>query len=78
MVSSPRAGNKGSGGSLDELIKAVGVLARSPTGLPMTAQHFQAGGVDITADQLADQIIASMQAVADGRSVEEGAPFASK
>ncbi len=33
----------------------------------VTARHFRAGGMDVTADQLADQIIASMRAVADGR-----------
>ena len=33
----------------------------------VTARHFRAGGVDVTADQLADQIIPSMRAVADGR-----------
>ena len=33
----------------------------------VTARHFRAGGMDVTADQLADQIISSMQAVADGR-----------
>ncbi len=33
----------------------------------VTARHFRAGGMDVTADQFADQIIASMQAVAGGR-----------
>ncbi len=33
----------------------------------VTARHFRAGGMDVTTDQLADQIIASMRAVADGR-----------
>ncbi len=33
----------------------------------VTARHFRAGGMDVTADQLADQIIASMLAVTDGR-----------
>ncbi len=33
----------------------------------VTARHFRAGGVDVTADQLADQIIPSMRAVTDGR-----------
>ncbi len=33
----------------------------------VTAEHFRNGGVDVTADQLADQIIASMRAVTDGR-----------
>ncbi len=33
----------------------------------VTARHFRAYGMDVTADQLADQIIASMQAVAGGR-----------
>ncbi len=33
----------------------------------VTARHFRAGGMDVTADQLADQIIASMRAVTDGR-----------
>ena len=32
-----------------------------------TATHFRAGGMDVTADQLADQIIASMRAVTDDR-----------
>ncbi len=38
----------------------------------VTARHIRVGGMDVTADQLADQIIASMRAVADSRSVEEG------
>jgi thioredoxin-like negative regulator of GroEL len=29
----------------------------------VTARHFRAGGMDVTADQLADQIIANMRAV---------------
>ncbi len=33
----------------------------------VAARHFRAGGVDVTADQLADQIIPSMRAVTDGR-----------
>ncbi len=33
----------------------------------VTVRHFRAGGIDVTSDQLADQIIASMRAVADGR-----------
>ncbi|MCZ6496181.1 MAG: hypothetical protein O6924_08385 [Alphaproteobacteria bacterium] len=33
----------------------------------VTARHFRASGMDVTADQLADHIILSMQAVADGR-----------
>ncbi len=33
----------------------------------VTARHFRAGGVDVTADQLADQIIPSMRAVAGGQ-----------
>ena len=33
----------------------------------VTARHFRSGGVDVTADELADQFIASMQSVADGR-----------
>ncbi len=33
----------------------------------VTARHFRAGGMDVTADQFADQIIASMRAVTDGR-----------
>ncbi len=33
----------------------------------VAARHFRAGGVDVTADQLADQIIESMQAVAVGQ-----------
>ncbi len=34
----------------------------------VTARHFRAGGMDVTADQLADQIIASMRAVANGQA----------
>ncbi len=33
----------------------------------VTARHFRAGVMDVTADQLADQIVASMRAVTDGR-----------
>lgn len=33
----------------------------------VTARHFRASGLDVTADQLADQIIASKRAVASGR-----------
>ncbi len=33
----------------------------------VTARHFRAGGMDVTADQLADQVIANMRAVTDGR-----------
>ncbi len=62
------------GESLDKLTKAVKMMLRIPDGLPMTARHFRLGGVDVTADQLADQIISSMRAVVDGRSVEEGVP----
>ncbi len=42
----------------------TGVVARIRK---VTARHFRLGGVDVTADQLADQIIASMRAVTDGR-----------
>ncbi len=33
----------------------------------VTARHIRVGGMDVTADQLADQIIASMRGVTDGR-----------
>ncbi len=33
----------------------------------VTARYFRAGGMDVTADQFADQIIPSMRAVTDGR-----------
>ncbi len=33
----------------------------------VAARHFRADGMDVTADQLADQIIPSMRAVTDGR-----------
>ncbi len=42
----------------------------------VTARHFRAGGMDVTADQLADQIIASMRAVTDGRIMSAFPPKA--
>ncbi len=39
----------------------TGMIARRRK---VTARHFRAGGIDVTADQLADQIIESMRAVA--------------
>ncbi len=56
------------GENLDCLAAKVRALTRIPRALPMTARHFRNSGVDITADQLADQIIASMQAVASASS----------
>ena len=55
------------GGNLDCLTEKVRALTRIPGALPLTARHFRNGGMDVTADQLADQIIESMQAAADGR-----------
>ena len=49
--------------SLDEIAARV----RGLPCLPELARHFRRGGVDVNADQLADQIIESMRAVADGR-----------
>ena len=60
------------GGNLDCLTAKVRALTSISGALPMTARHFQNGGMDVTADQLADQIIESMRAVAGGRAVEEG------
>ncbi len=50
-------------GCLDEIAANV----RGLPCLPLLARDFQLVGVDVTTDQLADQIIASMRAVADGR-----------
>ncbi len=52
-------------GCLDEIAASV----RGLPCLPVLARDFRLVGVDVTADQLADQIIASMRAVADGRAV---------
>ena len=62
------------GEDLDCLAAKVRALTRIPRAqpcLPLMARHFRNGGVDVTADQLADQIIERMRAAADGRSVEE-------
>ncbi len=50
-----------------DCLDALTAKVRGLPCLPELAQHFRAGGVDVTADQLADQIIASMRAVAGGR-----------
>ncbi len=55
------------GVDLDCLAAKVRALTRIPGPLPSVVRHFRAGGMDVTADQLADQIIASMLAVTDGR-----------
>ena len=55
------------GGNLDCLAAKARALASIPGALPLTARHFRNGGVAVTADQLADQLIASMRAVTDGR-----------
>ena len=66
------------GENLDCLTAKVRALTSISDALPLTARHFRNGGVDVTADQLADQLIESMRAVAGGRAVEEGAPSVSK
>ena len=50
-----------------DCLDALAARVRALPCLPKMAQHFRAAGVDVTADQLADQIIASMRAVTDGR-----------
>lgn len=61
------------GGNLDCLTAKVRALMRIPSAqpcLPLMARHFRLGGVkDVTADQLADQIIAAMRAVAETRTL---------
>ena len=57
------------GGNLDCLTAKVRVLMRIPGALPflpLTGRHFRAGGMDVTANQFADQFIERMGAVADG------------
>ena len=59
------------GADLD-LIPEIAAKLRALPCLPVMVEYFRLAGVDVTADQLVDQIIASMRAVADGRSVKEG------
>ncbi len=54
-------------GTAKDCLDEIAASVRGLPCLPLLARDFRLVGVDVTADQLADQIIASMRAVADGR-----------